>query len=219
MVTIHPRVFELLCSRAQFFLHFSNSCEVWPADGSIYNKWGIHWSCNLTFLPPPFCQFWLPVVLKFNLLEMLTILNHQLNLAMIRPGDLSKCKVGVAKPSLETKQWIQYTDSFLFSVFSWFLSVWLSCPLSAGRMWTWGRPWTRAPGSRGRTATTSIWPSSTTTWTRPLRRYRRPWTHCAVNPSGSQWTGCTEDWCRPASTSVRLWPQRPTKRSTEIQNN
>lgn len=81
---------------------------------------------------------------------------------------------------------------------SWLYSLYmfprLTCPLCAGRMWTWGRRWTRAPGSRGRTATTSTWPSSTTTWTRPSRRYRLPWTNCAVNPSGSRWTGCTEDW-------------------------
>lgn len=51
----------------------------------------------------------------------------------------------------------------------------------------------RAPASRGPTATTSTWPSSMTTWTRPSRRYKLPWTNCAVNPSGCQWTGCTED--------------------------
>ena len=103
----------------------------------------------------------------------------------------------------------------------------LAFPPCVGRMWTWGRRWTRALGSRGPTATTSTWPSSTTTWTRPLRRYKRPWTNCAVNPSGSRWTGCTEDQRTTLSGShwpnqhvcvcacVCFWPQRPKKRRLE----
>lgn len=82
----------------------------------------------------------------------------------------------------------------------------LAFPLCVGRMWTWGRRWMRALGSSGRTATTSTWPSSTTTWTRPLRRYRRPWTNCAVNPSGSRWTGCTED--QRTTLSGSHWPNQ-----------
>lgn len=65
--------------------------------------------------------------------------------------------------------------------------------LCVGRTWTWGRQWTRAPASRGLTATTLTSLSSTTTWTKPLRCYRLPWTNSAVNPSGSRWTGCTKD--------------------------
>lgn len=71
-------------------------------------------------------------------------------------------------------------------------------------MWTWGKQWMRVPASRGPTATTLTWSSPMTTWTRPLRRYRPPWTNCAVNPSGSQWTGCTEDQQQPLSGSH--WP-------------
>lgn len=73
------------------------------------------------------------------------------------------------------------------------LSPELTCPSCFCRMWIWGKRWMRAPASRGLTATTSTWPSLTTTWIRPSRRYRQPWINCAVNPSGSQWTGYTED--------------------------
>lgn len=83
----------------------------------------------------------------------------------------------------------------------------LTCPWCVGRMWTWGRRWMRVPGSRGLTATTLTWPSSTTTWTRPSRRYRLPWTNCAVNPSGSRWTGCTEN---------QLQSERATQWSTSM---
>lgn len=95
-------------------------------------------------------------------------------------------------------------------------------------MWTWGRRWTRALGSRGLTATTLTWPSSTTTWTRPSRRYVPTWTRCAANPSGSRWTGFTEDqlhWPLRAGRTVPpacLWPQRPKKRRLRqlfLQNN
>lgn len=61
------------------------------------------------------------------------------------------------------------------------------------RMWTWGKRWTRAPGSSVPTATTLTWPSSMTTWTRLLRHYRLLWTNCATSPSGSRSTGSTDN--------------------------
>ena len=51
------------------------------------------------------------------------------------------------------------------------------------------------------TTTTLTWPSSTTTWTRPSRRYRPLWTNWSRSPSVSRSTGCTDHHRRS------LWPR------------